>query len=341
MVIRESDCLVIGDVILDVFLESRRNTFPLLGGGTSYCNFAKIGFGGAGNVSSALSLLGGKASFMGKAGDDLWGRLYQEDLTGEGVTAKIFFEEGVSTGLALILIDEKRERSFYVFRGANDRLSTKEIDRSVSLFKNSKYLYFSGYSLVANPQRDAILRAVKLAKKYDVRIIFDPGAHNLIRSNFQLFSDLLDICDIFCPNIEEAKAITRTNKLNTAIYELQKRDTFTALKCGASGCMLIVQKKRAKIPPFKVDCLDTTGAGDAFTAALIYGLSHRLSLESIGRLGNWFAAKVVTKIGSRSFPTKLEINHFLQKSGTRMNNARARDTSKMAKNNRGGLVDLF
>jgi len=317
-VVRESDCLVIGDVIVDVFVKSRGNSVPLLGGGTSYCNFAKIGFGGAGNVASALSLLGGKASFIGKAGDDLWGRLYQKDLSTRGVTAKIFFEEEVSTGLALIFIDGKGERSFYVFRGANDKLSTEEIDKSVSLLKNSKYLYFSGYSLVANPQRDAILRAVKLAKKYDVGIIFDPGAHNLIRSNFQLFSDLLDACDIFCPNLEEAKAITRTKNLNTVINELQKRETFTALKCGAKGCTLIEKKKHAKIPAFRVDCSDTTGAGDAFTAALIYGLVNNLPLKSIGQLANWFAAHVITNIGARSFVAKQAIVDFL---------ARIRDTN--------------
>jgi len=312
MAIRKFDCLVIGDVIIDVFVESRGNSVPFLHGGTSYCNFAKIDFGGAGNVASALSLIGGKTSFIGKAGDDLWGRLYKEDLSTRGVAVETFFEKGVSTGLALIVIGEKGERSFYVFRGANDRLSNKEIDKSISLLEDSKYLYFSGYSLVANPQRDAILRAVKLAKEHDVKVIFDPGSHNLIRSSFQLFSGLLDVCDIFCPNLEEAKAITRTNNLATTIYELQKKDVFSALKCGASGCILIEQKKCVKIPTFRVDCLDTTGAGDAFIGALIYGLVNHLPLKFIGKLANWFAAQVVTQIGSRSFPTKSRIDQFLE-----------------------------
>jgi sugar/nucleoside kinase (ribokinase family) len=305
------DCLVIGDVILDVFVESRGKSVSFLRGGTSYCNFAKVDFGGAGNVASGLSLLGGKVSFIGKAGGDLWGRLYQEDLSSRGVITKMFFEEGISTGLALIVIGEKGERSFYVFRGANERLLTEEIDKSISLLKNSKYLYFSGYSLVANPQREAILRAVKLAKKYKVGVVFDPGAHNLIRSDFQLFNDLLDVCDIFCPNLEEAKAITRTNNLNTAVNELQKRETFTALKWGASGCVLIGRKKLVKIPSFRVDCLDTTGAGDAFTAALIYGLVNHFPLKAIGQLANWFATRVVTNVGARSFVAKPAIIDFL------------------------------
>ena len=67
------------------------------------------------------------------------------------------------------------------------------------------------------------------------------------------------------------------------------------------------------MPSHGVKCVDPTGAGDAFTAGAIYGLSHRLPLKSIGQFANWFAAEVVSNIGPRSFPEKAKIDRFYQK----------------------------
>lgn len=310
----EFDCLVVGDVMFDI-LFGNLTTFPFLKGGTSYCDFAKIDLGGAGNVAVALSHLGGKTCFIGKAGDDCWGKLYKEDLIVKGVTTRMFFEQGCSTGLTLVALGKKAQRSFHVFRGANNKLSIDEINRSLKLLKNSECLYFSGYSLVASPQKDAVLHAVNFAKKNHLHVIFDPGAPNLIRSNFRLFNDLLDICDVFLPNLDEAKAMTKTDNLKTAILELQQRGKFTALKCGASGCFLIGRKNNTKTPAFKVCCQDTTGAGDSFAAALVFGLINHFPIKSIGQLANWLAAQLVTHIGARSFPPKKEISNFLARTG--------------------------
>jgi ribokinase len=306
------DCLIIGDVMLDVFVRKSRITlFPT--GGTSYLNYAKIDLGGAGNVAEGMSLLGAKTCFIGKAGKDCWGKVYEENLRGKGVNARILFEENASTGVALVVPGEKGERSFHVFRGANDRLVSKEIDQSIGLIKNSEYLYFSGYSLFSNPQRDAILHAFELARKDHIKVVFDPGAYNLVKSNLDLFRGISDKCDVFCPNLEEAKAITKTTSLKKAVVELQKRKKVTALKCGARGCLLIGPKNPTRIRAFKTECRDTTGAGDAFAAGLIFGLVKHFPLESIGRLANWFAARVVTNIGARNFPSKEEIRHFLKR----------------------------
>lgn len=298
--------------MIDVFLGHYRDTISFLRGGTSYLDFAKIALGGAGNVASALSLLGGRVAFIGKSGDDSFGRFYEEDLKAKGVTTQIFLEDGVSTGLALIDLDRNGERSFHVFRGANDRLSDKEIDRSVGLFKKSEYAYFCGYSLVANPQKDAILRALNLAKKNGVKVFFDPGAYNLIDANCELFNELFHSCDVFCPNLDEAKATFKTHYLKAVIQELRKANKFTALKCGARGCVLISEAECTRVPGFKVNCVDTTGAGDAFAAGLIYGIVKGLPLFSTGRLANWLAAKVATRVGARSFPSGNEIRSFLK-----------------------------
>jgi sugar/nucleoside kinase (ribokinase family) len=297
--------------MLDVFLKHFASKASFVTGGTSYLESARICLGGAGNVAEGLSLLGGKVCFIGKAGNDSWGRIYEANLNASSITTKIFFEPRISTGIALVGLHKKGERSFNVFRGANDRLSSKEIDRSAKLLGKSEYLYFCGYSLVANPQRDAILHALTLAKKNGVKVFFDPGAYNLIDSDFRLFNELFHSCDVFCPNLDEAKAILKTHWLERVIRELRKTGKFTALKCGARGCILINETECIKVPGFEANCVDTTGAGDAFAAALIYGLINHFPLICIGQLASWFAAQVTKGIGARSFPDKSRVCAFL------------------------------
>jgi fructokinase len=310
---KDFDCTVIGDVFMDVVIRVNGDYRRFFRGGTSYCDSAKIALGGSGNIAVGLSSLRGRAAFVGKAGDDFFGKLYIQDLKNKGVVPKVFLDKDSSTGLLISFVEDGKERSFLVFRGANDRLSIDEIEKATSLIKRSKYVYFSGYSLVNDPQRSAVLRAVEIAKKFKRKIVFDPGAYNLVKSKQKFFAKLLDSCDILSLNLDEAEAITDTTNIEDAITKLRNKVPLTALKYGGKGCFLISEKNIVEVPGFQVKCLDPTGAGDAFTAALIYGLTTKLSPESIGQLANWFAAKLVTQFGSRSYPSKSEIYHFLQK----------------------------
>ncbi len=307
------DCTIIGDVFLDVIVKVNRSSERFFQGGTSYCNFAEAVFGGSGNVAAGLSVIGGTAAFVGKAGYDFLGELYIKDLKERGVVAKIFLDEHSPTGMVLVFVEDGKQRSFLVFRGSNDKLSPSEIEKAKSLIKRSNYLYFSGYSLVNNPQRSAILRALELAKKFKIKIVFDPGAFNLVKSEKTFFTKLLDSCDVFSPNLEEARAITNATDTNDVINKLREKIPLTTLKCDQKGCILINKENVVRVPSYNVRCVDPTGAGDAFTAGVIYGLSRGLPLESIGQLANWFAAELVTSVGPRSFPTKSKIERFLER----------------------------
>lgn len=304
---------MIGEVFVDLTFYVSDNFPKISYGGTSYCNTAKIDLGGSGNVAVGLSSLGGRVSFVGKAGHDYLGKLYNQDLKRKKVFPRIFFDKVSSTGIVIVFVDNQKERSFLVFRGANDRLSTEDIIKASDLIKKSKYVYFSGYSLNSNAQQSAVLEGIEIARRYGARIVFDPGAYNLIQLKPHLFSKILGFCSVFSLNLEEAKAITNTTNIKDAIKKLKDIVPLTALKCGKKGCILISKNGVVKVPGIKVKCVDPTGAGDAFTAALIYGLTHGLPLGATGQLANWYSAQVVTQKGSRSFPTKSKIGNFLKK----------------------------
>jgi len=306
------DCTVIGDVFVDVIVHVDRYESRSFRGGTSYCSFAGPALGGGGNVAAGLSRIGGSSAFIGKAGRDLFGKLYLQDLKENEVTSELFTDENSPTGLTIVFVDSTMERSFLVFRGANDHLLSEDIEKAFSLVERSEYVYFSGFSLVNNPQRDTILNAIFKAKGLGKKIIFDPGAFNLVSSERKLFDSLLDICDVFSPNLEEARAITNASEIDDIVPRLRERVPLTLLKCDKNGSILFSQKETVKIRGSDSKCVDSTGAGDAFTAGALYGLSHRLSLESTGRLANWFSGEVVSRKGPRSFPEKSKIVDFLR-----------------------------
>lgn len=306
------DCTVVGDVFFDVIAQKKswRSSFPR--GGTSYLDYAKLALGGSGNIAVGMSLLGLKTAFIGKAGRDMLGEIYKEDLKSNDVTTRIFFEQSLPTGIVIALTEYQGERSFQVFRGANDKLTPMEVESSRQLIENSKYLYVCGYSLISPSQQNAILKAVDIAQHHKVKVVFDPGAYNLIQSKPQLFQHLLASCDLFCPNLKEAIAITNAETLDAAIERLRESTPLTAIKLGEKGSILICGEETIKAPAFKVKPVDTTGAGDAFTAAIIYGLTKKLPLKLTAHLANWYAAQLITSYGARSYPPKDKIHSFLK-----------------------------
>jgi fructokinase len=306
------DCTVIGDIFFDIPVKFDFDIKSFFSGGTSYCDFAKPAPGGSGNIAVGTSTLGGKVAFVGKAGNDAFGKLYEQDLKNHGVFPKIFFDNDLPTGLILALV-EKKERSFLVSRGANDQLSPSEIEKAGDIIRKSNFLYFCGYSLVHDPQKNAILKAVEMAKKQGARIIFDPGAYNLVLSDRDFFVGLLDVCDVVSLNVDEAKALTRKTDFKDMGVELGKKVSLAVIKCGEEGSLLFKDGDIVRTKGYCVRCTDTTGAGDAFTSALIYGLTRGLPLVQTGQLANWYAAQVVRKIGARSFPSKMKIEDFLRK----------------------------
>jgi sugar/nucleoside kinase (ribokinase family) len=304
------DCTVVGDIFFDVMIRKDPSKLGLIRGGTSYSEPILMEHGGMGNVAIGLSKLGGKAQFIGKAGKDALGSFYQKDLTRGGVRAEIVFDKSHPTGIIITFVDKKGERSFLISRGANDFLLPEEVEQYENDIAESEYLFVSGYSLINLPQREAILKAAKLAKLNGVKVIFDPGSHNLIRQRRTVFNKLISLCDVIVPNLEEAKALTNSDRVIDVGRHLSKRVPLIALKMGREGCMLITRDKRIKCQGNWVNCVDSTGAGDAYASALIYGLTKDLPLEKTARLANWYASCNIQKLGPRSFPNKEEITNY-------------------------------
>jgi len=303
------DCVVVGDAMWDIIVKS--SLMPKYN--LTYCNHISIHPGGSANVSAGIAYLGGSSAFIGKVGCDAFGDAYLSDLKSRGIEPHLFRERDKRTGMVVSIVDESGERSFLVYRGANDALNPGEVESVSDVIRKARYLYVCGYSLINKPQRESILKAVDIATSSNVKIIFDPALDNLTAPLRRVFAKIIDKCGVLSPNLNEARALCKFEKIDDIVNYFRHKIPLLALKLGSAGCILAARDDTIRAPAFKVECVDTTGAGDAFVAALIYGLCMGYSLEITATLANWFASRVIASYGPRSYPPREDVKKFLEK----------------------------
>ena len=299
-------CLILGDIFLDINIKLDND---ILYGDITQCKKFSYNFGGAYNIAYTLNILGVNPILVGKVGNDIFGRIFRELINDQNIENYIFEDRDNPTGILISIIDSSGERSFITARGANDNLTIDEI--SVINKLEYGYLYVSGYSFRDSTQRSSYLYAMELSK--DSTIIFDPASYDVINNNRSVILKALELTDILSCNEKEAICLTNTNNINNSALILSEMVPLVIIRLGSKGCMICSNKEIKYIPTQKVQSIDTTGAGDAFTSALIYGISNNWGIEKSAYFANIFAAMKTTKLGSISLPTKDEIKEMINK----------------------------
>ncbi len=307
------DCIVIGDVMMDLLLRSDQKIVNSLKvDGTNYFAESLIAPGGSGNVAAAISHLGGRVALVGKAGNDAYGRSYFQDLQSLGVIPRLEFDPSIGTGLAVSLVEPGGHRTMLVSRGANDKLAPEEVRKHLTQLGPSKFIYLSGYSLLNPPQRDAILESAMLGREAKSRVVFDPGSANLIKGLPDVFEKTLDSCDILCANLEESKVFADGLDVSEYLRLLSRKGKSVVVKTGSQGCLIAAQGEFSAIPGVAANAIDTTGAGDCFLGALLYCLSAEFELAEAASFANWFASRKTEGLGPRHFSSKEESGMLLK-----------------------------
>ena len=252
--------------------------------------FVKAAGGAPANVAVGLARLGVSAGFIGCVGDDPFGRFVAETLAREGVaTAALIAIGAAPTALAVVSLgtDGERDFLFYGHPAAHMMLAPANIDEA--MIREAQLLHFGSISLIAEPARAATLHAIDLAHRHGVRVSFDANlrlglwpdaeaaregiALGLSRANVvKLSEDEVrflqgDGCDL----IEAARALW-----HPALE-------FMAVTRGRRGCLWLDTAQEGQQPGFPVLSIDTTGAGDAFTAGLLAGLVAHRDLDALDR----------------------------------------------------------
>ena len=258
----------------------------------------EVAAGGSGaNSMIGISQLGGRSAFSGKIGRDEHGKLYREKLEALGVFDCLAEGEG-ATGSSLILVSEEGARTMNTFLGMSQELMNPDIDPDV--IQSSKYLYLTGYLWDTESQKKAVLNALDEAKKREVKVALSLSDPFCVTRHKEDFINLLKgyASMVFC-NQEEAFTLLDTEITQQAAETLSDWTETVALTIGAYGALISHRGETCYIDPLPVRVEDTTGAGDAFAAGFLYGMTHDLSPLDSGRIGATLAAAVIGQTGPR------------------------------------------
>ena len=253
--------------------------------------------GSCANTLLGITQLGGTAAYCGKVGGDQYGRIYSNKLEEAGVTSFIQANEHL-TGSTIILVTPDAARTMNTFLGACQDLGAEDIP--LDDLKKAKRLYLTGYLWDTDRQKEAALLALKTAQQENIPVAMSLADPFCVNRHPEDFRDILSrYVDIVFSNQEEALALTETDTTHEALKRLRGWCNTAAITLGSSGALVSRGNETIYLDSFPVHAEDTTGAGDAFAAGFLYGDTNGASLFQSGRLGSYFAANVIQKVGPR------------------------------------------
>ncbi|WP_346861454.1 adenosine kinase [uncultured Draconibacterium sp.] len=259
---------------------------------TIYSEESELATGGSvANTMRSMANLGGNGGYMGKIGHDDLGTLFKSDFEKAGVKTHLFYSE-ISTGRVMGMVSPDSERTMATYLGAAAELVPAEF--TPDIFEGYEYVYIEGY-LVFN--HDLIAACAKGAKAAGVKIAIDLSSFNVVEANLDFLKDLIkNYVDIVFANEEEAKSFTGLEP-EDALHEISKNCELTIVKVGKEGSMIKRGDELVKVGVIPAKALDTTGAGDAYSAGFFYGLTNGYSLDVCGKIAALVSGKVVEVMG--------------------------------------------
>lgn len=250
--------------------------------------------GSAGNTMYGLGVMGVYSSFIGKVGRDEMGNFYEKDMVEAGLIPVLIRSPHSPTGTAVALVTPDSERTFATHLGAATELIAEELQSTY--FKGYHVLYLEGYLIFNLPLME---QACRLAKENKMCVALDLSSFNVVKDMLPAFKKIVtEYVDIVFANEEEARAFTGLGPVE-ALDEISKNCHIAVVKTGPDGSWIKRGDEVIKVDALKVKAVDTTGAGDLYSAGFLYGFSNGFSLDKCGMFGSILAGKVIEIIGAR------------------------------------------
>ena len=293
--------VVVGSANVD--LTTFNDVFPRPGE-TIFGKSFDLGFGGKGaNQAVAARLCGAGVAMVAMVGNDLFGPATIKNFESKGIDAScVRIADGVSSGVAPIFVDPSGQNRIIVIKGANDLLAPEDVDAAAPLLRKADAIVLQ----FEIPLR-TVYYVMQFAKANKIRCIVNPAPAQ--PADFEQ----LRAVDYFVPNESEAQTITGVPIHSTeeakkcAEYLLGKGMGRVIITLGNRGCLLASLEGSELIPPFEVQSVDTTGAGDAFIGSFAVFLGEGIPEKEALRRANLYAALSTTKVGTqKSFWSRAE-----------------------------------
>ncbi len=268
-----------------------------------------MGPGGKGaNQAVAAARLGAETAMVVKLGMDTFGDLAEANMVKEGIRPDFIFRtDETHTGAALIMLDAQGENMIVVAAGANTLLSPDDVDKAGEAIEGADVLLVQLEIPI-----ETVERAIKLAHEAGVTVLLNPAPGR------EISPQLLAMCDVVTPNETETQIITGMpvrdrNEAEAAARQLLKQGVkAVVITLGADGALVATEDGVEHVPGQRVEVVDTTGAGDAFSGALAVALAEGMDLAQAVAFSNAAAALQVTKIGTApAMPYRADVDSFV------------------------------
>ncbi|MFJ9115501.1 ribokinase [Streptomyces sp. NPDC102394] len=293
------DLLVVGSANADLVIGVERR--PAAGETVLGSDLAVHPGGKGANQAVAAARLGARTALLARVGDDAYGRLLLDSQRAAGVDTVGVLAGGAPTGVALITVDPSGDNSIVVSPGANGRLTPADVRAEAGLLQRSRVV-----SAQLEIPLETVVEAVRSLAEGS-RFVLNPSPPR------PLPAEVLAACDPLIVNEHEAKVVlgeacASERPEDWARLLLAKGPRSVVITLGAQGALVASAEGVERVPSTKVDAVDTTGAGDAFTAALAWRLGTGTGLAEAAAYAARVGAAAVTREGAQeSFPTAEEV----------------------------------
>ena len=266
--INMTDIITLGELLID--LTQRGSDENGNGEFTAYPG------GAPANVAVAASRLGASAGFIGKVGDDAFGRNLADTLKKDNVDISgLYYDDYQPTTMAIVSVDESGERDFSFYRkpGADTQLTVDEAVGALSA-DLPKILHVGSLSMTTSPGKEACEEAVKYAKDNGSVISYDPNYRAALWDSeehaIEMMKVLLPYADILKVSDEEMVMLTGTDDFEKGSLTLAEYGCgLVMVTLGSDGVFVRMGSHTATVPGFSVEVADTNGAGDTFLGAML------------------------------------------------------------------------
>jgi ribokinase len=292
--------LVIGSSNTDMVVKTTRFCQPgetILGG-----EFFMFPGGKGGNQAVAAARLGGAVTFLGKLGNDIFGKNAIAGYEKEGIETKcMMIDEEAPSGVALITVNEQGENTIVVASGANHSISKKEIEGYQFLFADANIIL-----LQLEIPLPVVEHAIDLAKFWETKVILNPAPAQLLPG--EIYDNLFAIT----PNETEAEILTGIKVIDES-SAAKAADSFRIkgvqnilITLGAKGAYLLTDSYTGMIAAPVVTAVDSTAAGDVFNGALAVALEQNRPWAEAAEFACRAASISVTRMGAQSSAPSLD-----------------------------------
>ena len=278
-----ANVVVVGSANVDLIM--RMDHLPTPGETVIGATSSRAPGGKGANQAAAAARLGARTWLVGAVGDDDLGRWTREDLEASGVDCSLLATSELPTGVAHIWLDDAGENSIAVASGANGGISGDDVEEAVSRIEVADAVVLTNLEI----PDEAVAAAAHHAERRGWRLVLNPAPARPVAP------DVLAACDVVTPNETEAASLaTGGDVIASGVGAV-------VVTLGARGAEIRrPDAEPIRQAPFAVEALDTTGAGDAFSATIAWALADGRELEEAVRLAAGAGALATRGVGARS-----------------------------------------